>query len=70
MGAGGPQDLGNWSQFTDHLDVPVQAQLTGAVSQLKFSPAPTQGSCWQMIGYRMLAAAQFDGALLIFRVDH
>lgn len=67
---GGTQDLGNWSAYVDHLDVPVQCQLTNAVSQLKFSPAPTQSQAYQMAGFRMLAAACFDGSFFVFRVDH
>lgn len=64
----------NFSQFVDQLDVPVQSatQLTSAVSQLKFSPAPTHlgSNAYSMVGYRMLAASTFDGNLLVFRVDH
>ena len=37
---------------------------------MKFSPAPINGNCYQMVGFRMLAAACFDGTVLIFRVDH
>jgi len=64
---GGASD---WTRSVDNLDMNVQCQLTDAVSNLMFSPAPLQGSPYGMVGYRMLAAATWDGNLLIFRVDH
>ena len=60
----------NLSQIIDQLDVPVQCQLNEAVSCLKFSPTPVQGSPYMAVGFRMLAATTWDGFLNIFQVNH
>lgn len=60
----------NFTGITDQFDVPVNCQLTDAVSKLKFSPPPSQGSPYAAVGCRMLAVATWDGQLLVFQVNH
>lgn len=56
----------NFNGIIDNLDVPINCQLTDAVSKLKFSPAPMQGSPYATVGCRMLAVSTWDGQLLVF----